>query len=651
MNKSFYSSSVNSFKNSEDNSILGELARNNTFELNDLQRNSWIKQISILKDNFRQLNKGHILFEYSIPRMGKRVDAVLLLDGLVFVLEFKVGEKEYPAYAIDQVLDYSIDLKNFHEQSHNKKIIPILISTEANEIDNSIQKYDDQIYFPQKTNKSNLINVINSILNLENDIDIDGIDWENSIYKPTPTIIEAAQALYKGHGVEEISRSDAGAFNLSKTSETISSIIENSKSNNKKSICFITGVPGSGKTLAGLNIANLRNNVNENEHAVFLSGNGPLVEVLQEGLARDQKEEENITKAAALSKTKVFIQNIHHFRDDNISSDRIPVEKVVIFDEAQRAWTKEQTSSFMIRRKGRDGFDMSEPEFLISVMDRHEDWATIICLIGGGQEINTGEAGLPEWFRSLGDKYPGWDVYVSNQLTDIEYTRGENLYSYIDDNKLHKKESLHLSVSVRSFRSELISNFVKSLLDLNIENSKLIYNQFKNQYPILLTRNLDTAKKWLKSKARGTERYGIICSSKGKRLRPEGIHSKNEIKASNWFLDNKADVRSSYYLEDVATEFHIQGLELDWTCVAWDANFRFNNNEWEYLDFKGTKWQKINDDVRKLYLKNAYRVLLTRARQGMIIFVPNGNDEDYTRQTKFYDGIYNLLCNVGIERI
>ena len=633
---------------------MGELVKNHEFALEDLQKNAWIGQIDILKAVFAGNSKNSfVLFEYAIPRMGKRVDVVILYQGIVFVLEFKVGEKDYTNFAKDQALDYSLDLKNFHEQSHHRTIIPIVVATEAKDTKTSLTPYDDQVYSPLLANKINLKEIIeNSVSTLPSGA-ISFQEWENSVYKPTPTIIEAAQALYKGHNVKEISRSDSGAINLSKTSEAIAKIIDHSKNTGQKAICFITGVPGAGKTLAGLNIANERHNTDLGEHAVFLSGNGPLVEVLQEALARNEVadskiEGTKITKSKALAKTKAFIQNIHHFRDDSIQTVLAPVEKVAIFDEAQRAWTLEQTSSFMSRKKGIPDFHMSEPEFLISVMDRHKNYAVIICLIGGGQEINTGEAGLPEWFSAIERKYPNWNVYVSGMLSDPEYTGDQNIYSEIQKEKLNIEKELHLSVSVRSYRSERVSDFVKNIIDNKPQVAKELWAEIKEDYPIFITRSLKTARNWLKKQARGTERIGLVASSGGYRLRPHGIHIKSSIDPKNWFLNDKNDIRSSYCLEEAATEFDIQGLELDWTCVAWDADFRFSNNKWEYKKFRGANWQNVNDATRRQYLKNAYRVLLTRARQGMIIFIPEGNNEDHTRQCTFYDQTYNFLRAIGL---
>lgn len=654
MSRAYYSKGLQEFFSDDNDRILGELTSNHQFALEEQQRNAWKKQIEILKNELNGLDSGHILFEYSIPRMGKRVDVILIYEGIVFVIEFKVHAKEYLRPDIDQCLDYSLDLKNFQEGSHNVQLVPILVSTEAPNFNNIIEKFEDGIFTPLRANKNNLREIIDKIGEKYKAPPINANQWENSLYKPTPTIIEAAQALYQGHDVKEISRSDSGAINLVKTAQAINDIIEKSKQKKEKSICFVTGVPGAGKTLAGLNLANERHRFgDEEEHAVFLSGNGPLVDVLQEALARNNivNLEEKITKGEALQKAKSFIQNIHHFRDDAISVDTAPIEKVVVFDEAQRAWNNERTTSFMKIKKGISDFDMSEPEFLISVMDRHQDWAVIICLIGGGQEINTGEAGLPEWFSAIKNLYPHWNVYVSNQITDIEYTRDQNLEKLFSGIKYHTVSDLHLSTSIRSFRSENVSNFVKALLDCDKEKAKQLLAELSEKYPFVLTRDFEKAKKWLKDNARGNERYGITASAKAHRLRPYGIYVESDIDAPQWFLNSKDDVRSSYYLEYVATEFHIQGLELDWTCIAWDANFRYENGKWSYNQFSGTKWKQVRSEDKITYLKNTYRVLLTRARQGVVIFVPEGDLEDETRKPEFYDGTYNYLKEIGIKEI
>lgn len=659
MNRAYYSSSICDFCIEDGDSIYGKIS--GEYDLNKLtiqQANAWKSQIKILKQTILNFN-GKVYFEFTIPRMGKRVDNILIIDNCIFVLEFKIGSNVYDKYAKDQAFDYGLDLNNFHEGSHNKIIIPILIADKASNIGNVYKKSFDNLYETIVANENNLSNVISETLQNFKVLEIINVEnWENSIYKPTPTIIEAATALYKKHNVSEISRSDSGAENLSVTSECISEIIDYSKKKSRKSICFITGVPGAGKTLAGLNIANLRSNYEEEEHAVFLSGNGPLVDVLREALARDKVKtarEENliITKSSAISHVKSFIQNIHHFRDASIRDEKAPIEKVTIFDEAQRAWTKEQASSFMKRNKGISDFDKSEPEFLIEVMNRHEDWCTIVCLIGGGQEINTGEAGLEEWIRPFSNKFQDWDIYYSSKIVEDEnYIKDKEALMILNNKKAIKKDELHLSVSLRSFRSAQLSSFIQEIINNNIENAKEIYELFiKEFYPIKITRDLDKARNWLRISAKGSERIGVVASSGGIRLRPFGLNVKAKIDAPIWFLNDKDDIRSSYFLEEVATEFDIQGLELDWTCVAWDGDLFYHNNQWNYRKFKGTKWQNINSAEITNYLINSYRVLLTRARQGMVIYIPFGNNEDVTRPEFMYDGTFEFFKSLGIEQI
>ncbi len=659
MSRSFYSNSIENFINENSDAIFGKIS--SKYDLNKLtiqQSNAWKSQITILKKKISSFN-GKIYFEFTIPRMGKRVDNILIIDNCIFVLEFKIGSDNYDKNAINQTLDYALDLNNFHEGSHNKIIVPILIAERALDFQNNLAISHDNLLEPLLTNSNNLDELISIVLaNYKSDTIIDSQFWEESIYKPTPTIIEAATALYKKHNVLEISRSDSGAENLSITSECITEIIEFSKKNNKKSICFITGVPGAGKTLAGLNIANLRSNFEKEEHAVFLSGNGPLVDVLKEALARDKvktakENNEVLTKSVATSQVKSFIQNIHHFRDASLNDEKAPIEKVTIFDEAQRAWTKEQASSFMKRNKGNSNFNKSEPEFLIEVMDRHKDWCTIICLIGGGQEINTGEAGLEEWIRPFSNNFSDWNIYYSSKIIeDRNYIKDMFALSILEERNAVKKNELHLSVSLRSFRSAQLSNFIQEIINNDFEKAKSIFSEFiKKDYPIKITRDLDKARKWLNSKAKGSERTGIVASSGGIRLRPFGLNVKAKIDAPIWFLNDKDDIRSSYFLEEVATEFDIQGLELDWTCVAWDGDLYYHNKKWNFRKFKGTKWQNINSVEITSYLINSYRVLLTRARQGMIIYIPYGNNEDITRPNFLYDGTFDFFKSLGIEEI
>jgi len=654
----YYRNSIQRFLKSSVNEIIGSMTRSNEFDATFLQNKSWELQIPILKAALNEFN-GEVFFEFSIPRMGKRVDTLLIIENVVFVIEFKVGERHFLRHNVEQVWDYALDLKNFHKTSHNVVLVPVLIATEAkkNYAEIQLTSHNDKLTLPVKIGSEGLLEVIqNALYFFSNERQINISEYINGGYMPTPTIIEAAVALYTTHSVENITRSDADAKNLTVTTSKISEIIESAKRNNNKIICFVTGVPGAGKTLVGLNVATSHLD-NENGNAsVYLSGNKPLVDILQEALARDkvQREREKgnkITKIAAKQAVKAFIQIVHHYRDEYLKNSDAPYDHVAIFDEAQRAWNKQQTIKFMKQKKGIHDFDYSEPEFLISCLDRHKNWAVIVCLVGSGQEINTGEAGISEWLDAIDKTFPDWKVYISPNLADSEYSAIDVIDKLNLLGRAYFDKDLHLAVSLRSFRAEMLSSFVKNLLDLNIEKAKDDFLQFSNRYPIVLTRDIIKAKKWLKEKARGSERYGIVVSSQALRLKPFAIDVKSPMNYVNWFLDDKDDVRSSFYMEDVVTEFHIQGLELDWSCVVWDGDLRYSKNEWQTYSFRGKKWQNINKIERKKYLINAYRVLLTRARQGMVIVVPEGSDNDHTRRKEYYDPTFNYLKDIGIPLI
>lgn len=584
----YYAATIAEFQGADPNAILGELARHHRHALEAEQRFAWIRQVELLKAQIPAGLPGTIYFEFVIPRMGKRADVVLLLTGCVVILEFKVGSSHFDRQAIDQAHDYALDLKNFHKGSHNLPIVPVLIATDGDDNSDRVRFAADGVSDPACVGRAGLSDLLKALDEPTGAPLIDRGAWEASGYQPTPTIIEAAQALYRDHNVAEISRSDAGAKNLRSTNAQISKVIEQSKQSGKKSICFITGVPGAGKTLAGLNIATQRAVAHEDEHAVFLSGNGPLVDVLREALTRDQSAREHIKKKDAERKVRSFVQNIHHFRDEYLRDVKAPTEKVVVFDEAQRAWTREQASSFMQKKRGQDGFSQSEPEFLIRVMDRHTDWCTIVCLIGGGQEINTGEASIAEWLRALQTHFPHWEVHASALLGDTHYTADADARRLLAAPSIVKEPDLHLSVSMRSFRAEALSSFVAAALEGDASAASTLLQSVLPRYPLFLSRDLVATKRWLRTVSRGSERFGLVASSGAHRLRPEGIHIKASIDPPTWFLNDRTDVRSAYYLEEVGTEFDVQGLELDWAGVCWDANLRHVGAGWQCLKYHGS---------------------------------------------------------------
>ena len=623
--------------------LIGQLALKLPFAVEPAQRAAWEYQIHHLRELAVALPEAYFCLEFLIPRMGRRADLIVLHTGIVFVVEYKLGARHFDRSSLDQVYGYGLDLKHFHETSHLLPIVPILVATEAPQAPASPIQWDiDRLAKPLGTNAQSLIGLIADISQAWAAPSIEPAVWLAGRYRPTPTIVEAAQALYRGHAVEEISRSEAGAENLTRTADFVAREIEAAKQNRHKVICFITGVPGSGKTLAGLNLATARQRAHSDEHAVFLSGNGPLVTVLREALALDAvaKTKEtggSTTKTEEDRRASAFIQNIHHFRDEALSSSDPPTEKVAIFDEAQRAWDVAQTSKFMQQKRGQIGFAMSEPEFLLSVMDRHDDWCVIICLVGGGQVINTGEAGIAEWLRAIERSFSHWQVRLPTTLVHEQTLPN-----------LMTAQDLHLATSIRSFRAEKLSDFVGHVIDGDAVAAQHV-REALTDFPLLITRDLEAARSWLRKQRRGGERAGLLASSNAARLKPHGVFVKAKIEPEKWFLADPDDVRSSDALEDAGTEFDVQGLELDWVCLCWDANMRRVNNSWQALQFKGTRWQAVNDKARQAYVANSYRVLLTRARQGMVVFVPEGSTEDRTRPPEFYNAIYVFLMRCGFS--
>jgi len=661
----FYSNTFIDFIDDDNKLIVGSLTMQagnaGFYEQKHSQTLSWDEEINVLKASLIQLiqinadasNFG-ILLEYPIARRDKRIDAVIIANNIIIVVEFKVGKSEYLGADKEQLLDYCLDIRDFHYESRGKVIVPILVATGAIQSNNNWIKIDDLVQNIAYANADNLSITLTQIISKLDDKEaaINYSIWNKSDYSPTPTIIEAAQTLYSGKSVIEISRSHAGTKNLTKTSDAVVDAIKIAKAKNEKIICFITGVPGAGKTLAGLNIAHDKEfQGHEKSLATFLSGNGPLIKVLREALSRDAfkkiKRNDVTAKKKETDRIIAFIENVHRFLDHYFfDKDRIPNNKIVIFDEAQRAWNAEHSM-----RKFQRPF--SEPEMMLEIMNRHKDWAVIVALVGGGQEINTGEAGLPEWGKIIEEKFKDWKVYISSQLKTGNHSTG-NLTLFEqepDDVLVIENKDLHLDVSIRSYKAEELSNWVNLVLTNEPIQAKQIFTDKLSNYNIVITRDLNQAKQWLKSKCKGSRRMGLVASSGGRRLRPYGLDVKVPLEEAEWFLNGREDVRSSYYLEIPATEFGIQGLELDWVGVCWDADLRRQNNSWDFNSFKGTKWQKANNSEMKKFIINKYRVLLTRAREGMVIFVPPGDKDDPTRNPEYYNSIAKYLISCGITEL
>ena len=705
-NRCLYTATFSEFLSREPLAVLGAMHNNYHGDALTTTDEAWMGEIEVMQQVLEpwKEEQGQIVFEYDIPRLGKRIDVVLLLRGMIFCLEFKVGKKEEFQAGIEQVMDYALDLKNFHLFSHDRKIIPILIPTKYKEYTTVFQSsvYNDDIYNPMITGEEHLQELIAKVLEHAGAKQEDGVvdNWLISPYAPTPTIIEAARTLYENHSVEDITRHEADKVSTDTTINYILEVIQQSKEKQQKSICFVTGVPRAGKTLVGLDVAIKQTykdgELDKENGAVYLSGNGPLVAVLTEALARDNQKKcsqrgERKNMSDSRREVSEFIQIIHRYRDNMLAKIKNPVENdeleidpekaikltatgygevehVAIFDEAQRSWTHKRIADYL-KRGGTYGnklkvpnFPMSEAEFLIWSLDQREDWAVIICLVGGGQEINTGEAGITEWIKALNNRFKHWNVYISNKLTDPEYAEGRVNELLTGNDKVKFSDNLHLAVSLRSFRAETLSAFIHSLLSFAPDATSLYQDVKGKKYPIVLTRNMDKARQWLRKMARGTQQTGVLVTKVAARFKPLAVNilAQGDENAVHWFLEDKTDIRSSNYLEDAATEIQVQGLELDYACVLWDADMRCENGRWAYYKFNGkNKWNPENNDESRKYMLNAYRVLLTRARQGIVICVPYGNSnktpegfpEDPTRLPEFYDGTYKYLKSLGFEEI
>lgn len=706
-----YASTISDFFNKSEEEIVYILTDNDNFSsTRRTTMDSWheeIRSIRIALDSYRN-DPGFIAFEYTIPRVEGRIDCIIGLKGVLFVLEFKTGEGkgENPDAYKEQLEQYVTDLKNFHFESYDIPIAPIWVVPNAllEPCHVSKPKTKKKIFSTYTVCNNTISDCIHKILSEDLGLlePIDMNNWLYSPYCPTTNIVDAAKKLYAKHSVEDINRSDAKGKDLKRTTNTLLQLIEQARKNNERYLCLVTGVPGAGKTLIGLSVAtsykpeDKKDNETDNR-SVYLSGNRPLVMVLQEALALDAYErevselaktygrepkrseliEKRITKTEFRSRIKQFIQLVPSWRKEYLKGILVdesgiettliknkdykytgkgdfyvPYDHVSIYDEAQRAWDDRENASYIRKKeqKLKNFPQWSEPRFLISCMDRHPDWAVYICLIGNGQDINHGEAGTVEWIRSI-EHFPNWKTYAPNDIAN-----DPEVAELLPKINIEYLDGLHLSTDLRSMRAENLANFVDDLLNFRKEHAAELLKELK-RYPIRLTRDINKAKAWVKEHAQEDERYGALASSKGQRLKPDALTllppNSSRTEVTHWFLGNNKDVKSSFYLEEVATEFQVQGLELDWAIVAWDADMRADiaTLSWKQHSFSGSKWKNINDKKTRNYQINAYRVILTRARRGMVIYVPQGSTDDHTRSPKFYDGTYEYLKQLGIQEI
>ena len=651
--KAYYCNSIPEFIKDPSANIVGQLVKH-AFEINKEQSDAWENQIQQLQRRLEACGMdGDIIFEYDIVRLGKRIDVILLIRHMVFSLEFKNGKDVFTAQDAQQAEDYAVDIKNFHKESEDLYVCPILIATAAPKYNKtqSTGCYPDKQIHLQRENIETLIPKVATLTGLYGTDDkIDFQKWFNSPYHPTPTIIAAAVEAYTTHDISEIANSEAGQSDIDACEAEIDRVVQYARTNRKKCVCFVTGVPGAGKTLVGLDVVAKNLHKGDDNLSVYLSGNGPLVEVLREALKKSVKEKKqlNRTTEAAIN---ALIQSSFAFKKDNVRTTNPTVEKILIFDEAQRVWNEQKMTS---KHQNDPEMAVSEPKLLYQIMDRHQDWAVMICLVGLGQDIYDGEVGINEWFRCRVEEFQDWELFYSPAIFKQSEDKDIDEQMIRHCPRCHERSALHLKTSVRSFRADKQCQFVDYLLDNRPQEADAVYKEISVKYPVYISRNINAAKGWARGQVRGSQRCGVLACSSAQRLKPEGIYVPTDIDVKNWFLAPSDDLRSSNMMEVVASEFKVQGLEIDWAVVCWDADLRRKNScEWDHYSFRGTKWMRRNKAEQKRYLVNSYRVLLTRARQGMVIYVPEGVDpeDDPTRDSTFYDSIYNYLLSCGIQEL
>jgi len=551
--KAYYCNSIPGFIQDTSDSIIGHLVKR-AFDNNDKQIDAWNNQICELQKKLEECAmEGDIIFEYDIVRLGKRIDVILLIKHMVFSLEFKNGKNIYTAQDAQQAEDYAIDIKNFHKESEDLYVCPILIATDAPKYkkEQSIDSYPDKQIFLQRENMDTLADKLRQIIDkYGDDEEIDFDKWFNSPYHPTPTIIAAAVEAYTSHDISEIAHSEAGQDDIDKCEQKIEEIVEYARKNRKKCVCFVTGVPGAGKTLVGLDVVAKNLKKKTDNLSVYLSGNGPLVEVLREALkksVKDKKQNKKETEAAI----NALIQSSFAFKRDNARLDKPTPEHIMIFDEAQRVWDVQK----MTRKHEKDpDMSVSEPHLLFRIMDRHDDWAVMICLVGLGQDIYDGEVGINEWFRTGIEDFKDWEMYFSPAIFAQIEDKDIDVDVIKSCERCHEMMELHLKTSVRSFRADKQCQFVDSLLDNAPEKAKEVYSFISEKYPVYITRDIKKAKKWARSQVIGSQRCGVLACSSAQRLKPEGVYVPTEIDVKNWFLAPSDDLRSSNMMEVVASE-------------------------------------------------------------------------------------------------
>ena len=661
-----HASSVEEFLNTREDTLIGRLtsavASTDVPNQRTAQTEAWKLELRLLKEQLAspEFDHWYIILEYEIPRRSRRPDAVLLNSTTIFVVEFKMGARDFDSTSRWQATSYARDLLDFHAESHERRIVPVLCATNA---DSGLTDPGDLTHEEQGVGalvRTNGKNLRSCLLRIQGDADGDSTrpiipkQWLSSPYRPTPTIIEAATLLYERHDVRELSHRHA--YNLDQTTEMLLREIGDAQRLGRRTICFVTGIPGAGKTLTGLNVVHSKGlEQTSAPSGIFLSGNGPLVKIVREAIVKSQVSKGR-KRSDCQHEASTFIQNVHNFLRHYLGEgpEEAPHENVVVFDEAQRAWDSTQ----MERKRGRDA---SEASLLLEVMERLPDWAVIVALVGGGQEIFLGEAGLEEWGLALQERSVPWRVVASPEvLIGGESVAGHKLFDGAIPGRVSFVEEplAHLDVVVRNHRAQRWTEWVNDLLAFRLSSARAHFPNTE-EFPCYVTRDLAAARTWLRMhhSLDPEDRIGLVATSLDQRLRAEGIERsigfRSGFRYDKWFLEADGDVSSSYSLEVAASEFECQGLELDWVGLCWGADLTpsTGGDAWDYRKFRGAQWQAVRQEAERAFTLNRYRVLLTRARKGMVIWVPKGDPNDATRDPARFDRVYDVLLCAGVPEL
>ncbi|MFI2810910.1 DNA/RNA helicase domain-containing protein [Microbulbifer sp. JSM ZJ756] len=627
------------------------------------QTDSWNESIPLLQtalssviDRIPEIGAWRVLLELPLYRLRRRIDVVLVSPHCIILVELKVGEFQFKSSDRRQVEEYALDLRDFHEYSSEACILPVLWCTEATSEKIKNLRLSGGVNEVADVGKSGIVNLLLEAARYKVSSSYEIREWESGSYKPVPSVVNAATSLFSGHDVREIAQADAS--NLNESSQRILEIIRHAKKIGQHALIFLTGVPGSGKTLAGLQVVHqaIETGVEDKGDIVYLSGNTPLVTVLREALARDEANRrknrgEKQALSEARSSVRTRIQHIIDFLREYLANDdgSAPHEHVIVFDEAQRAWDEDY---------GRKKFDRpsSEPRLLLDIMARHSDWSAIVALVGGGQEINAGENGLEEWGKALrslpAEVVNKWSVFGPAAIkSGNEATAHLGIGEISSANSLINEPSLELQVPLRSFRSPLLSQWVSLVLNGESAEARQVAQRL-GRYPLYVTRSLNEARSWLKHETRGERRFGLVASSGARRLRAEGLgvtlNATDGSAIAQWYLNDHDDVRSSFALEVTANEYTAQGLELDFVGLCWGGDLIRKEGAWHCRQFRGNSWSKVGTGRRR-FISNSYRVLMTRGREGLIIWVPRGSQSDATRDPAPLDETAKFFMECGAK--